>query len=63
MKKLVLLFSIALSTVAFAQEAEKKIGAPAGKALIGDTYGAQVSGQAEKSAISTKKLDKKLKKS
>lgn len=62
MKKLVLLFSIALSTVAFAQETEKKMGPPAGKALIGDTYGAQVSAQAEKSAISTKKLDKKLNK-
>ena len=63
MKKLVLLFSIALSTVAFAQESGKKMGPPAGKALVGDTYGAQVSAQAEKSAISTKKLDKKLKKS
>ena len=63
MKKLVLLFTISLSTIAFAQEAKKKMGPPEGNALVGDTYGAQVSAKGEKSAISTTKLEKKLKKS
>ncbi|MGZ5209446.1 MAG: DUF4920 domain-containing protein [Kaistella sp.] len=63
MKKLVLLLSIAFSTVAFAQEAEKKVGPPGGNALVGEVYGTQVSAKSEKSAISPKKLEKKLKSS
>lgn len=64
MKKLVILLTIAFSTVAFAQQAEaKKPSPPAGNALIGDVYGAGVSASAEKTAISPKKLEKKLKKS
>ncbi|MGA9211910.1 DUF4920 domain-containing protein [Kaistella sp.] len=64
MKKFVLLFSLILSTVAFAQGTEaKKVGPPEGKALVGDIYGAGVSAKAEKSAMTTKKLDQKLKKS
>lgn len=64
MKKFVLLLSLMLSTVAFAQGTEaKKVGPPEGKALVGDVYGAGVSAKAEKSAITTKKLDQKLKKS
>jgi hypothetical protein len=64
MKKLVLLFSIMLSTVAFSQGAEaKKVGPPEGKAMVGEVYGAGVSEKAEKSAMTTKKLDQKLKKS
>ncbi|MBU8881970.1 DUF4920 domain-containing protein [Kaistella sp. DKR-2] len=62
MKKLALLLTIAFSTVVFAQETEKKSGPPAGNALVGDVYGAQVSAKAEKTAISAKNLEKKLKK-
>ncbi|MCC2591634.1 DUF4920 domain-containing protein [Chryseobacterium sp. MFBS3-17] len=62
MKKLALVFSMALTTVAFAQTA-KKAGPPEGKALVGDAYGAQVSVKAEKKAMSAAQLDKKLKKS
>ncbi|MDP2454033.1 MULTISPECIES: DUF4920 domain-containing protein [unclassified Kaistella] len=64
MKKLVLLFSIALSTLAFSQESTaKKAGPPEGNATVGEVYGAGVSAKAEKSAMTTKKLDAKLKKS
>lgn len=64
MKKLILLFSILLSTVAFSQETtSKKAGPPEGKAQVGEIYGAGVSAKAEKSALTTKKLDQKLKKS
>lgn len=63
MKKLVLLLTIAFSTVVFSQENEKNMGPPQGNAMKGDLYGAQVSANAEKKAISTTKLDKKLKKS
>ena len=53
-----------LSTVAFSQTAEaKKVGPPEGKAMVGEVYGARVSAKAEKSAMTTKKLDQKLKKS
>ena len=48
------------TTLTFAQETEKK-GPPPGKALVGDSYGAKVSDDAKK--VSTKKLQKKLKKS
>lgn len=64
MKKLVLLCSIMLSTIAFSQETALKKGVPPeGNALIGDIYGAGVSAKVEKSAISIQKLDQKLKKS
>ena len=52
-----------VSTVAFAQNTEvKKAGPPEGKAAIGEVYGAGVSAKAEKSAVTTTKLEKKLKK-
>ncbi|QDP84117.1 DUF4920 domain-containing protein [Chryseobacterium sp. SNU WT5] len=64
MKKLAILITIILSTVIFAQATEsKKVGPPAGNALVGDFYGSPISSKVEKSAISTKKLDQKLKKS
>ena len=64
MKKLALIFSIMVSTVAFSQESQaKKMGPPEGKAMVGEVYGAGVSEKAEKSAMTTKKLDQKLKKS
>ena len=64
MKKLVLLLSLMVSIVTFSQEAEaKKVGPPEGKAMVGEVYGAGVSAKAEKSAMTTKKLDQKLKKS
>ena len=63
MKKLVLILSVVFSTLAFAQDQEKKMGPPEGNALVGDVYGAQVSAKAQKSAISTATLNKKLKKS
>ncbi len=63
MKRLVLIIAVAFSTVAFAQETQKKSGPPEGNALVGDVYGAQVSEKSEKSAISTSTLTKKLKKS
>ncbi|MCP2038582.1 DUF4920 domain-containing protein [Chryseobacterium sp. HSC-36S06] len=63
MKKIVLLLTLAFSVVMFAQETEKKVGPPAGNALVGDVYGSQPSVNAEKNAISPKKLEKKLKSS
>lgn len=60
MKKLVLLLTIAISTVINAQQSEKIAGPPAGNALVGEGYGTQVSAKAEKTAISPKKLEKKL---
>ena len=61
MKKFALILSLAFSTVLFSQEAAKKTGPPEGSALVGDIYGATVSATAEQTAISPKKLDKKLK--
>lgn len=63
MKKIILLFTIAFSTIIFAQEAAKKMGPPEGNAAVGDLYGSQVSAKAEKTAITPAKLDQKLKKS
>lgn len=64
MKKFVLLLSMMFCTVAFSQGTDaKKAGPPEGKAMVGEVYGAGVSAKAEKSAISTSKLDQKLKKS
>ncbi len=61
-----ILFSIALgmSVMMFAQEStSKKYSPPAGNALVGDFYGAGVSSEVEKTAVSPQKLEKKLKKS
>ena len=64
MKKIALILTIAFSTVVFAQEtATKKVSPPEGQALVGDSYGAKVSANAEQKAISPKQLEKKLKKS
>ena len=64
MKKLVVLLIIMFSTVAFAQDANaKKVGPPEGSAMAGEVYGSGVSTKAEKSAMTTKKLEQKLKKS
>ncbi|MEF9478112.1 DUF4920 domain-containing protein [Chryseobacterium sp. 1B4] len=59
MKFKAILFGAALtaSSLAFAQS-----GPPEGKALVGDTYGDQVSSSAESKAITADKLNKKLKK-
>ena len=62
MKKLALLFAIIVSTAAFSQETAKKVAPPEGKALIGDSYGAKLSEKSEKKAITTAKLEKKLRK-
>ncbi len=62
MKKLILIFAVAFSTVVFAQDQAKKMGPPEGNALVGDVYGAQVSAKSQKSAMSTATLNKKLKK-
>lgn len=62
MKKLALLFALAVSTVAFSQETTKKVAPPEGNALVGDFYGAKVSADTEKKAITTTQLEKKLKK-
>jgi len=61
MKKFALILSVVLSATVFAQETAKKMGQPEGKALAGETYGAQVSAKAEQNAITPAKLDKKLK--
>ena len=63
MKKLVLVLTIAFSSVVYAQQSEKIAGPPTGNALVGEVYGTQVSAKAEESAISPKKLEKKLKSS
>lgn len=63
MKKLFLAVSFGFSALFFAQESSsKKFSPPPGKALVGDFYGAGVTSDAEKIAITPKKLDKKLKK-
>ena len=63
MKKIIFVFVLCLSVTAFAQEStEKKFAPPPGNALVGDVYGAQVTQNVEKKAISPKKLEKKLKK-
>lgn len=66
MKKLVLALAIGFASLTFAQEGvtePKKVGPPAGNALVGDSYGAGVLEASKKDAISVAKLDKKLKKS
>ncbi|MFZ4928746.1 DUF4920 domain-containing protein [Chryseobacterium sp. Mn2064] len=60
MKLKTILFAAAVSasSLAFAQE----MGPPAGKALVGDTYGSEVSSSIESKAITVDKLNKQLKK-
>lgn len=62
MKKLALILTMVFSTMAFSQETAKKVAPPEGKALVGDFYGAAVSADAEKKAMTTGQLEKKLKK-
>lgn len=63
MKKLIFLLTLGLTTMTFAQESKaKKPSPPPGNAIVGDAYGGSLSATAEKKAISTKKLQKKLKK-
>lgn len=57
MKKLAVILSFIFATGAMAQKTD---GPPAGMALVGDSYGAQVSAKAEKTAISPAELDQKL---
>ncbi|GEJ44330.1 DUF4920 domain-containing protein [Chryseobacterium sp. ON_d1] len=59
MKFKVILIAAAVSTssLAFAQS-----GPPAGKALVGDTYGGQLTSSVESKAITVDKLNKQLKK-
>ena len=51
---------ISFSTISFSQEAVEKASPPAGNALVGDYYGADVSKAAESKAISVEKLETKL---
>lgn len=60
-KAIVFAVAVSVSTLAFAQEG-KKMGPPAGNAIVGDTYGSTLASGAESKAISVDKLSKKLKK-
>ncbi|WP_166920725.1 DUF4920 domain-containing protein [Flavobacterium poyangense] len=51
---------LSLSTLSFSQEAVEKKGPPAGNALVGDYYGADISKVSEGKAISVEKLQKEL---
>ncbi|MBF4467191.1 DUF4920 domain-containing protein [Flavobacterium sp. LC2016-12] len=51
---------ISFSTISFSQEAVEKASPPAGSAIVGDYYGADVSKAAESEAISVEKLETKL---
>jgi len=63
MKKILFSIALGMSVMMFAQENEKpKFSPPPGDALVGDAYGAGVSASVEKSAVTPKKLEKKLKK-
>jgi hypothetical protein len=53
---------LSFSTLSFSQEDVEKKAPPAGSALVGDYYGADVSKVSETSAISVEKLEGKLKK-
>lgn len=61
LKSLLFATALGISTMAFAQES-KKLGPPAGNAVVGDTYGGSIASNAESKAISVDKLSKKLKK-
>lgn len=56
-----ILLCVCFSTFSFSQEAVEKKSPPAGNAIIGDYYGADVSKAAESKAISVEKLETKLK--
>lgn len=60
-----LLYSVMIfmsfSSTVFSQEAVEKVSPPDGKALVGDFYGADVSGDLEGKAISVSILEGKLK--
>lgn len=60
-KSILLIVAVSISALSFAQE-QKKMGPPAGNAIVGDTYGSAVESKAESKAISVEKLSKKLKK-
>ncbi|KLT71691.1 MULTISPECIES: DUF4920 domain-containing protein [Flavobacterium] len=55
------LLSLCLSSLCFSQEAVEKKAPPAGNALVGDYYGANVSKVSEGKAISVEKLESGLK--
>jgi hypothetical protein len=57
------LLSLSISTLSFSQEAVEKSAPPAGNALVGDFYGADVSKASENKAISVEKLENELKNS
>lgn len=61
MKKALFVFSLMFSLVAFGQET-KKVGPPEGNAAPGDTYGNTLSPQADKTAVTPKRLGKMLQK-
>lgn len=54
---------LSLSTLSFSQEAVEKKSPPAGNALVGDYYGADISKVSENKAISVEKLESGLKNS
>jgi hypothetical protein len=56
-----ILLSICFSTLSFSQEAVEKKSPPAGNAIVGDYYGADVSKISESKAISVEKLENELK--
>ena len=51
---------LSFSTISFSQEAVEKVSPPAGNAVVGDYYGADVSKDSEGRAISVNKLENKL---
>lgn len=57
-KTILLAAAVTASSLAFAQQS----GPPAGNALVGDTYGGEVSSSVESKAITADKLNKQLKK-
>ncbi|WP_264526317.1 DUF4920 domain-containing protein [Flavobacterium sp. N502536] len=64
MKQLIytVLLSLSFSTLSFAQEAVEKAAPPAGNAVVGDYYGADVSKTSETKAITVEKLKSELEK-
>ena len=65
MKRLIysVLLTLSFSVVSFSQEPVEKSAPPAGNALVGDFYGADVSKGSESKAISVEKLESDLKNS
>lgn len=54
--------SLSFSTISFSQEAVEKSAPPAGNAIVGDYYGADVSKASETKAITVEKLKSELEK-